>query len=53
MYTSYERTVIRDLVKLFPDLKVGLESLLDRLFDLHPVVRDNYYHPRYGRFLVN
>jgi hypothetical protein len=23
-----------------------LQRIIDRLFDLHPVVRDNYYHPK-------
>ena len=45
MYTSFEKTVITNLVKLYPDLAVGLEGLIARLFDLHPVVRDHYYHP--------
>jgi hypothetical protein len=45
MYTSYEEKVIRNLVTMFPDLQRDLEKIIDRLFDLHPVVRDNYYHP--------
>lgn len=45
MYTSYEKQVIEGLIELFPDLEQPLQSLIDRLFDLHPLVRDNYYHP--------
>ena len=45
MYTSYERTVINALAKLFPDLAGSLAVITDRLFDLHPVTRNNYYHP--------
>ena len=45
MYTDYELRVIRNLIELFPDLKRDLEKIIDRLFDLHPVVRNNYYHP--------
>lgn len=45
MYTSFERTVIKDLVKQFPDLAAGLEALIARLVDLHPIARDYYYHP--------
>ncbi len=45
MYTSFERTVIKDLIKHFPDLTDDLQALIDRLVDLHPIVRDNYYHP--------
>ena len=45
MYTPYERTVILGLAERFPDLAAGLEAILDRLVDLHPVVKENYYHP--------
>jgi len=45
MYTNYEETVLRNLIELFPDLRHDLQKIIDRLFDLHPVVRDNYYHP--------
>ena len=45
MYTSYEATVIQCLADRFPDLAPELESLLERLVDLHPVVKENYYHP--------
>ena len=46
MYTDYEERVIRGLIELFPDLKDPLSAIIDRLFDLHPVVRDHYYHPK-------
>ena len=45
MYTNYEEGVIKGLIELFPDLAEPLRKIIDRLFDLHPVVRDNYYHP--------
>jgi hypothetical protein len=45
MYTDYEERVIRNLIEMFPDLKRDLDRIIDRLFDLHPVVKDNYYHP--------
>ncbi|MEO1204478.1 MAG: DUF2779 domain-containing protein, partial [Pseudomonadota bacterium] len=45
-YTSYEATVIRGLAERFPDLADRLNEVLDRLFDLHPVVKEHYYHPR-------
>jgi hypothetical protein len=46
MYTNYEEGVIRGLMDLFPDLITSLQSLIDRLVDLHPVVKRNYYHPK-------
>ena len=45
MYTGYEERVIRGLIELFPDLEDPLSGIIDRLFDMHPVVRDHYYHP--------
>ena len=45
MYTSYEEGVIRNLARMFPDLKDDLDKIIARLFDLHPVVKENYYHP--------
>lgn len=45
MYTNYEERVIRGLASRFPDLALDLQDVLERLVDLHPVVRENYYHP--------
>ncbi len=45
MYTNYEEQVIRGLAEMFPDLAGELRKIIDRLFDLHPVVKANYYHP--------
>ena len=45
MYTSYERGVIEGLAAMFPDLAGPLQAIIDRLVDLHPVTRINYYHP--------
>ena len=46
MYTSYEKGVIKGLIDRFPDLEVQLQEIIDRLFDLHPVVKAHYYHPK-------
>jgi hypothetical protein len=45
MYTSYERSVIEGLAAMFPDLAGELHFVIDRLVDIHPVTRTNYYHP--------
>jgi hypothetical protein len=45
-YTTFENGVIRGLKKRFPDLKEPLNKILDRLVDLHPIVKDHYYHPQ-------
>ena len=44
-YSSYEKTVIRELAERFPDLADDLNRLIDRLFDLLPIVKQHYYHP--------
>ena len=46
MYTSYERTVIQGMADMFPDLAETLEKIINRLYDLHPLVKENYYHPK-------
>jgi len=45
MYTSYEKGVITRLLEMFPDLEDSLSSIISRLIDLHPIVKENYYHP--------
>ncbi len=46
MYTNYEEGVIRTLIEMFPDIEQPLQDIIDRLWDLHPVVKENYYHPK-------
>jgi hypothetical protein len=45
MYTTFERTCINILADFCPDLRSDLMALAERLVDLHPIVKDNYYHP--------
>ncbi len=45
MYTSYEKSVITGLAHMFADLRDELEAIIERLVDLYPPTRDNYYHP--------
>ena len=45
MYTGFERGVINRFIELFPELAEPLTAITDRLYDLHPVTRKNYYHP--------
>ena len=46
MYTTYEQKVIEGLIELLPDLAEPLQNIINRLWDLKPVVKDNYYHPK-------
>ena len=45
MWTRYEEGVLKNLAELCPDLAAPVSKIIDRLFDLHPVVKENYYHP--------
>src|SRR6185437_4776694 len=45
MYTSFEKTRIRELQAAVPALKDELVKLEKKLFDLKPVVKNNVYHP--------
>jgi hypothetical protein len=46
VYGSFERTVISSLIQRYPDLATDLESLSERIVDLLPIMRQNYYHPK-------
>lgn len=45
MYTSFEKTRIRELRQAVPDLTRELEDLEHKLIDLHPVIKNTVYHP--------
>ena len=47
MYTSFEKTRVRELQKAVPDLAPQLEELEHKLIDLHPVVQNYVYHPAF------
>jgi hypothetical protein len=53
VYTSFEKARINSLRRLFPDLAVPLQAILDRLVDLHPIIADYVYHPDFrGSFSI-
>ncbi len=53
VYTDYEVKVIRQLADALPEFAPALLALLDRIWDLHPVVKNNYYHPEFrGSFSI-
>ncbi len=47
-HVSFERKRIEELSEEFPNLKVELCALADRLIDLLPIVRANIGHPDFG-----
>jgi len=44
-YSHYEKRIIGELATRFPDLAPALRPLIDRLVDLLPIAKRNYYHP--------
>jgi hypothetical protein len=45
VYSSYEKTQLTELARIFPDLRRPVAGIVKRLSDLLPVVRDGLYHP--------
>ncbi len=45
-YQAFEKSIITGLIRLFPDLASSLQKIHDRIFDLLPVLKQNYYHPQ-------
>lgn len=53
VYSDFEQRTIKALATCLPQLAERLRRLLPRLWDLHRVVRDNYYHPQFrGSFSI-
>jgi hypothetical protein len=48
VYSSYEKTRLRGLAAIFPDLSAKIEATISRLFDLEKVVKKGYVHPGFG-----
>ncbi len=48
VYSAYEESLIRQLAEAFPEFKSALNSILKRLWDLLPVIRNHYYHPAFN-----
>lgn len=43
-YTAFEKTRIKELAAALPHLADGLNALIGKLLDLHPVVQNHVYH---------
>ena len=52
-YSGYERQVLRGLAAALPDRAEAIGAIERRLFDLHAVGRNGYYHPGFnGSFSI-
>jgi hypothetical protein len=45
VYTCYEKRIINKLMAFVPDIASSLKPIIDRLVDLHPIVKEHYYRP--------
>ncbi len=45
VYSGFEARILRELMNRYADFERELQAILDRLVDLLPVARTNYYHP--------
>jgi hypothetical protein len=51
IYTSYETGVLNSIIEHFPQYTDELWAIIDRFKDLHAIIKNNYYHPKfYGSF---
>lgn len=48
VYSPYEKSVIEQLAEFLPELRAALKALVKRIWDLHPIVKEHYYHPGFG-----
>ncbi len=47
VYSAYEEAMIKQLVEAFPEFRTAFNPILKRLWDLHPIIKDHYYHPSF------
>lgn len=45
VYSTFERTILKQLIDRIPDLTDPLDAIIGRLFDVLAVARACYYHP--------
>ena len=48
VYSAYEEAMIRQLAEAFPEFRSAFKPILKRLWDLHPIIKDHYYHPGFN-----
>ena len=47
VYSAYEEAMMRQVVEAFPEFRQAFSAITKRLWDLHPVIKDHYYHPQF------
>jgi len=44
-YQTYEKSRLKELAERHPQFEALMQGYIDRLVDLHPIIKDHYYHP--------
>ena len=44
---SFEKSVLKQLGNIFPELIEPINNIIDRIIDLEVFIKDNYYHPEF------
>jgi hypothetical protein len=44
---SFEKSVLKQLGDIFPELIDPINNIIDRIIDLEVFIKDNYYHPEF------
>lgn len=47
VYSSYEEAMIRQVFEAFPEYRQHFSAVIKRLWDLHPIIKQHYYHPKF------
>ena len=45
VYSAYEAAMMKQLIDSFPEFRTVFEGIIKRLWDLHLIIKDHYYHP--------
>jgi len=48
VYSAYEEAMMRQLAESFPEFRSAFQAILKRVWDLHPVIKNHYYHPAFN-----
>lgn len=47
VYSAYEKAMLVQLAEAFPEFRSAFREILKRFWDLHPVIKEHYYHPAF------
>jgi predicted RecB family nuclease len=47
VYSAYEEAMMRQLAESFPEFRSAFSAIIKRLWDLHPIIKNHYYHPAF------